>query len=535
MFLSEPSTLDIYTKGITFLVIVVTSRIVIKKLSKMQKLSVPVEGIPMAPHSNWLIGHTHLFLKNFKETWSIIAYENANDEGVSSFWIFSRPAITVNTVEHARAILSASSSKSQTAHLKRHGVALVGNSSLPLTNGKVWGHTRAIYKNALSSSSIDSMLDDFYTSTASMVKSLDNKISRQHEGRLIEMNMEQLNQLMLADIFGKSFFGLDLGCCEKLEQAKIIQDLKFLVDDMKRRMVSPLNPAARFYNIPTALNRRHKQSLQFVRKTLGDVVDKRKHALATTSVLDIKNDFITSLLKSGVLHIDAMINNLITVDIAAFDATTTSLNFIFYCIATHTEVEKECLNEIYRELEESNGALNHEKLVYCNAVVKETVRLNAPIVRITRSLERPYKFKDTTIKTGTTVIIPAWHIQRDERHFHRAEEFLPERWVKHCHDGSWVPHSRTSSGEKTVFDEEASSAANHVRPAESRNFISFSAGGRSCVGYNMSMKLMCIIMVELIRHFKFEVKEGFELNVGNDAFVSKLIGGIPMVISKRDM
>ena len=539
MFLSEPSTtFDIYTKGIAILAIVATSKFAIKILSKMHKSSVPVEGIPMAPNSNWLTGHSHLFLKNFKETWTTLAYDNANDEGVSSFWLFSRPIMTVNTIEHVIAILSATSSTAKMGQVKKHGIALVGETVIGLLNGKEWGHIRAIFKKGMSGSSLESMLDHIHNTTASMVKSLDNKISLQHQGRPIELNIEYLLELMIADISGKIFFGLDFDCCNKFEEAQMIKEYKFLAGEVNRRIKSPLNPAARFYSIPTALTRRHKQSITFVRKTLRAVVEERKHCLATASFTDSNNDFITSLLKSGdSLNIDHMVNNMIGAHIGAFGSPITSLSYIFYCIAMHADVEQECLNEIDRELNEGNGALNHEKLVYCDAVVKETLRLHSPVISVNRSIEKPYKFKDVTVKAGTNVFIPIWHIQRDERHFHRAEEFLPERWVKRAHNHSWVPHTCTSSGEKTAFDKEASSTINnYVRPAEHRNFLSFSAGGRNCVGTKLAMKEMRIIMVELIRNFKFEVKEGFELNPINIATVHHTIsGGIPMVISKRDM
>ena len=73
-------------------------------------------------------------------------------------------------------------------------------------------------------------------------------------------------------------------------------------------------------------------------------------------------------------------------------------------------------------------------------------------------------------------MITAWHIQRDEHHFHCADGFLLERWVpnKHTYDSSWVPYPH--------FDEEVSSTTNHARPAENQNIMSFSAGGRSFVG-----------------------------------------------------
>ena len=537
-------------------------------LLKLPKMTVPVPGVPMVPNSHWFFGHSQILVRDFKESWWKLCYEHADDEGLCSFWNFSRPAITVNTVDNARAILIASSSKPALGHMRKHLRMLLGEKSLPFLNGKEWKHHRNLYSKALSSAAVSTMLDPIRDVVTSLVKALEDKMANENQGGVVEMNIEKVIQLVMADISGKTFFGMDFGCCEKLEQIPITRAIKFLVDEISRRITSPLNPAARFYSFPSALNRRHRENVQFVRNTLRGILDQRKLSLSSSSSFSENHDFITSLLKnfvskeeSGELpNVDEVIDSLLTAHMASFDSSTASLVYIFYCLACHPHAEEECLKEIERVLSKESKALDPDHLPYCNAVVTETIRLYPAIVAISRTLEKPFKFKNVTVKAGTDVLIPFWHIQRDDRNFYRANEFLPERWVTQSGDDSWAERSSSSdntkddtlvsdtsvSSDETTLPgshpdgdtkvDDTSASINHVDvvpAADKSGFLSFSAGGRSCVGYKLAKKEICIIMVELLRNFKFELVHGFKLNPRSIAVSQKHIGGIPMIISKR--
>ena len=226
----------------------------------------------------------------------------------------------------------------------------------------------------------------------------------------------------------------------------------------------------------------------------------------------------------------------------------TVLQAVFYCVASHPEVEAKCLEEIQKTTKAGSDHIDTEQLVYCNAVVMEATRLYPTNTVLTRKLEKPLKLDTVTLPTGTDVVIPIWHIQRDDRHFPRALEFLPERWVKRNDDGLWVQRD-TKEGEEgnscghissdrvipvkskssflsadstvsghdpekyqvengemnilkhSVFDREISAASKDA-------YLTFSAGGRSCPGHKLSNAQMAIFLAELLRHFKFDLAPG---------------------------
>ncbi len=62
-------------------------------------------------------------------------------------------------------------------------------------------------------------------------------------------------------------------------------------------------------------------------------------------------------------------------------------------------------------------------------IVDETLRLYPPVHVTNRSIVADFDAGGFTLPAGWEVLIPEYVIYRDERHFARAAEFLPERWA----------------------------------------------------------------------------------------------------------
>ena len=64
-------------------------------------------------------------------------------------------------------------------------------------------------------------------------------------------------------------------------------------------------------------------------------------------------------------------------------------------------------------------------------IVDETLRLYPPVHVTNRAITVDFDLGDFTIPAGWEVLIPEYVIYRDERHFERHSEFLPDRWAEH--------------------------------------------------------------------------------------------------------
>jgi hypothetical protein len=115
------------------------------------------------------------------------------------------------------------------------------------------------------------------------------------------------------------------------------------------------------------------------------------------------------------------------------------------------------------------------------------------------------------IPEETQLFMPAFTLQRDPRNFTHPDLFLPERWLAGARMGA---HNTAA-------------------------FIPFSAGFASCVGKNLAMLEMRMLVSSLVQRFNFSVPAG-ELgreamgwgDTLQDFFISRK-GRLPALISSR--
>ncbi|KAJ4829116.1 AAA ATPase, CDC48 sub [Turnera subulata] len=123
------------------------------------------------------------------------------------------------------------------------------------------------------------------------------------------------------------------------------------------------------------------------------------------------------------------------------------------------------------------------ELKYLRAVIKETLRLHPPLpLLIARESRDKCEVKGYEIPVKTRVIINAWAIGRDARHWSEAETFWPERFL----DGS-VDYRGT-----------------HFQ------YIPFGGGRRMCPGISFAEPNIELPLAKLLYHFDWELPDGME-------------------------
>lgn len=521
---------------------------ILKVFVSRMEVKKPLKDIPMAPSSHWWLGHANLFFRpDFEKTWHTLAYENANEDGICSFWVKRKPIVTVTKAEHARAICIAGSIKESTPSLTKHMAVLGGEKGLLLLNGKEWKLYRSIISRAFISTSVESMLTPMISVGRILVKSITMKCEElENTGKKLTYDLDVLFQMYTIDVLGRTLLGKDFQCCELLKYNKNVQEIEFLSREFIRRIGSQWNIAARYYSLPTRQNRAHRTALKNVRCFVENIIkEHRKIKAGKTS--DDKNDhdggILSALLELGDLQAkeqssdpesteeminDTIIDNVLTLYRAGFLTVGSMLMYTMYRLCLHSEVEATCLEEVTRVMNGNNEKIDPEDFPYLRAVLNETLRLHPTGYALNRTLEKPMKINDVTIPKGIHVFMPIYHMQRDEQHFPRALDFIPERWTKRTPDGkSWMDRSMSD-------DEKMMKVPFNIPPADHKKLLAFSAGGRNCVGEKMARQEMCIVMAMLIRNFKFELVPGYKLRPARASATQKPKDGMPMIISKRE-
>ncbi|KAF3401649.1 putative sterigmatocystin biosynthesis monooxygenase stcW [Penicillium rolfsii] len=121
------------------------------------------------------------------------------------------------------------------------------------------------------------------------------------------------------------------------------------------------------------------------------------------------------------------------------------------------------------------------RIPYLDAVIKETMRLKpaSPSGQPRQTPPEGLWVDEVWIPGDVTVTVPQHTIQRDERYFTRANEFLPERWME--------------TGLAMALEDA---------------FFPFGIGPLSCVGKRLAMIEMQVVLSTIARNFDLELAPG---------------------------
>ncbi|CAJ1782786.1 unnamed protein product [Sphenostylis stenocarpa] len=122
------------------------------------------------------------------------------------------------------------------------------------------------------------------------------------------------------------------------------------------------------------------------------------------------------------------------------------------------------------------------KLMYLQAVIKETLRFYAPAPLIPREAIRSFTVEGYEIEPKTIVYVNSWAIQRDPEVWKDPEEFRPERFLNNEIDFK----------------------------GQDFEFIPFGAGRRICPGVSLGMATVELITANLLNSFNWEMPQGMK-------------------------
>lgn len=215
-------------------------------------------------------------------------------------------------------------------------------------------------------------------------------------------------------------------------------------------------------------------------------------------------DFLTMYLeardKSGEPFDDAaLLDELITLIVAGFETSANTLNWFWYRIAGHADVEAQVIDEVQRLMPDAASvSFDAAGAMTCTQqVLDEVLRLYPPVWLFTRQAIAADVIGDYDIAAGTDVYLSPFILQRGESLWPDAAEFRPARFAG---DG---PSSRDGS------------------------FFPFSLGPRRCLGEYFSYLEMKIHIALLLPRFAMqretqvepELELGINLRAASDIYL----------------
>ncbi|KKY17390.1 putative benzoate 4-monooxygenase cytochrome [Phaeomoniella chlamydospora] len=135
-------------------------------------------------------------------------------------------------------------------------------------------------------------------------------------------------------------------------------------------------------------------------------------------------------------------------------------------------------------------------LPYLNAVIRETLRLYAPLpTSEPRSSPVPVLIDNHLIPAGTTVSMSPYTLHRSPHAFPSPLTFNPERWLLPISSPPSNTPITTTTTKPTYTPLPTSSPPNQY-------FWSFSSGGRMCIGLHLAMAEMTCLIAAIYGNFE---------------------------------
>ncbi|OAP62295.1 hypothetical protein AYL99_04498 [Fonsecaea erecta] len=175
--------------------------------------------------------------------------------------------------------------------------------------------------------------------------------------------------------------------------------------------------------------------------------------------------------------------------LAGIDTTSDSLMFMIWALSLpqHKKYQDKLREELSHISVDSQGLPEPKDLTqlpYLNAVVRESLRLYAPLPAFEpRSSPVDTVIDGYEIPAGTIVGMSPYCLHRDEGVYPSPLAFRPERWL--TDSGTLIPES----------------------DPRNRNFWAFSSGARMCIGMHLANAEMLTLLAALYRKYKTSAED----------------------------
>jgi cytochrome P450 len=169
-----------------------------------------------------------------------------------------------------------------------------------------------------------------------------------------------------------------------------------------------------------------------------------------------------------------LIDEVLTLVVAGHETTASGLNWTWYLLSQHPEVEARLHAELDAAPDEAAPALAQmEQLTYAGQVINEALRLYPPGWLLSRRTVQPDVLCGYEIPAGANVLLPLYLLHRHPRYWRDPNTFRPERFAP---------------------DQEAERARFAYMP--------FAAGPRHCIGETFALYEMLMHLHRVARHFR---------------------------------
>lgn len=245
---------------------------------------------------------------------------------------------------------------------------------------------------------------------------------------------------------------------------------------------------------PLPHNRKRDRAQKKMAETYMDIIKERRRAGGKKDSEDMVWNLMSCVYKDGTPVPDEEVAHMmIALLMAGQHSSSSTISWIVLRLASRPDIAEELYQEQIRVLGPDLPAVTYDNLQQLELqsnVIKETLRLHAPIHSIIRAVKNPMPVDGTryVIPTSHNVLSSPGVSSRFSEHFAN-----PLEWDPHRFDG------RTN----TEVDEQIDYGYGLVSKGAGSPYLPFGAGRHRCIGEQFAYVQLGAITAALVREFKF--------------------------------
>jgi cytochrome P450 len=360
-----------------------------------------------------------------------------------------RLAYFVNDASEVRRILVRRHSKYHKGPGFERVKMLLGN-GLIVSDGDVWRRSRTMIQPAFSKKNVHRLMTVMVECCDRRAVHWADLVARGEDLNITEETSDFALELILISIFGNDY--------------------------QRRILTQGENPFA-FLSRDSTRDLSVVMKVRHLRALLMGIIEERRSDEGDDT-FDFLSMYLSAVDKRGQPFSDAeLLDELMTLIVAGFETSANTLNWVWYLIAKHPDIEAKLLDEAGRILP-NVSAVNTDSLnamQYTQQVLEEALRLYPPVWLFTRRSHENDELDDYDVPPGTDIYLSPYILHRTAHYWSDPDTFEPDRFAP---------------GEK---------------PDKDRPYFPFSLGPRRCLGEYFSFLEMKVHLGLLLPHFRMRL------------------------------
>ena len=442
--------------------------------------------------------------------------------------IFGRKICFLGHPDDVKVILAGSHSAFPKA--KRYDrLKFVLNEGLVTSAGKVWQAHRRIINKGFQATKYANFVKVFTEQSESTIDEIDGKMNDQES---VEINLTQTLGLLSYKIICKAGFSYEPDSSNPSYSEGFSPDAVTLILDEINDRLTHLTDWGHYLNVPREL--RVNQKLRDMNKVIFEIITNRRALLEMENRkkqelgVDIddaeeeneaEKDLLDVLMRAisdeKTLSARDLRDHVFTFLAAGTETTATTTSWLLLELCQNQHIQEKCVAEIMSVIGQDSGDGNHltyedmDKLIYLEAVMKETLRLHPPISVVARTCKDNTSLASGyTLSAGTTAIVCIYSLHLNESLWKDANLFKPERFL---------PENIQSTLHSPWM------------------YIPFAAGPRNCIGQRFAKYEVLSVVATFLKRFNVSLSREAQARYRVEETVVRRPVDLHMTFTKRSV